>query len=124
MLEFLNLIINCSTTNEIRISFFMQMSNLDEKQQGLVNQFLQIFSERLPKTRSSLYLSDLWHFPDMDNQMWPILKLRFKAESDIPVRMKFLASSRADGQQLVTYIHLGVEEDRLAQKILDAIKKV
>jgi hypothetical protein len=38
--------------------------------------------------------------------------------------MQFLASPRADGKDRVIYIHLSEEEEHLAQKILDAIKKV
>jgi hypothetical protein len=52
------------------------------------------------------------------------LQLSFKEESNIPILMQFLASSRADGQQRVIYIHLSKEEEHLAQKILDSIKKV
>jgi hypothetical protein len=101
----------------------MEMSNLDEIQHGFVNQFLQISREKVPNMRSSFYLSDFKHFPDMDNQMqW--IELLFKGESNIPILIKFLASPRADGQQRVIYIHLSEEEEDLAQKILDAIKNV
>jgi hypothetical protein len=76
---------------------------------------------------SSFNLSDLQHFPDMDNQM-RLIELSFnKGESDIPILMQFLVSPRGDGQQRVIYIHLfEIEEEveHLAQKILDAIKKV
>jgi hypothetical protein len=102
----------------------MKMSNLDEMQHGLVNQFLQICRDKLPtKMRSSFYLSDVQHFVDIDNQM-QLITLQFKGEANIPILIHFLTSSRADRQQRVIYIHLSEEEEHLAQKILDAIKQV
>jgi hypothetical protein len=100
----------------------MEMSNLDEMQHGLVNQFFQICRDKLSNMRSSFYLSAKQHFPDMDNKM-RLIELSFKEESNIPILIHFLASPRADGQQRMIYIHL-FEEEHLAQKILDAIKKV
>jgi hypothetical protein len=83
-----------------------------------------MFRENLT-TISSMYfdrsLSNLQFLPDMDNNVERIDWYEIQ-ESDIPVLMQFLASSRRDGKQRVmktSFICLQV-----AQKLLDAIKEV
>jgi hypothetical protein len=119
VLAFIKLIAPSLTELYISIGPLVKMKNLDEQKRGFIKQLFELFREKL--TTSYTYLDNIPFLQDMDNKTRQIL-LELSADTDIPLLMNWLATSRLDGKQRLIWLFF--ESDQLATKMVDALKQV